>query len=80
MSLNVNPDLSHYDGIVACGLDGYAATSLHDLGVHASMSDVDRALYDTFATAFGTSGCGERLDRRALAAEHRELEDSAQMP
>ena len=51
LSLNVAPDLSHYAGIVPCGVNAQVGgiTSLAALGVHASMSDVDAALKSTFA-------------------------------
>ncbi len=48
MSLNVAPDLSHYDGIVPCGISGFGVTSLADLGVAAPMEDVDIALGRAF--------------------------------
>lgn len=47
-SLNVSPDLSHFDGIVPCGLPEYAVTSLRALGVPATMAEVDAALRETF--------------------------------
>lgn len=40
LALNVNPNLSHFDGIVPCGLREYGVTSLHDLGVRASMAEI----------------------------------------
>ncbi len=43
LALNVDPDLSHFKGIVPCGLDTYGVTSLRALGVKASMRDVDAA-------------------------------------
>jgi lipoyl(octanoyl) transferase len=52
MALNVAPDLSHYAGIVPCGISGFGVTSLADLGVQASMDEVDEALRETFAKAF----------------------------
>ena len=55
LSLNVAPDLSHYDGIVPCGIREHGVTSLADLGVPASMDDVDDALMRGFAAAFGTT-------------------------
>ena len=79
MSINVNPDLSHYEGIVACGLEGYAATSLLELGVQSSMSEVDRALMDTFGAAFGDSVCSRQANRQGRQFERREVEDSAQL-
>jgi lipoyl(octanoyl) transferase len=54
ISLNVAPDLTHYDGIVACGVADprQGVTSLHDLGVKASMADVDAALRANFDKIF----------------------------
>jgi lipoyl(octanoyl) transferase len=46
LSLNVNPDLSHFSGIVPCGLPEFGVTSLHALGVKARMEDVDAAFRD----------------------------------
>jgi lipoyl(octanoyl) transferase len=48
VSLNVAPNLDDYRGIVACGYHGYGVTSLADLGVAATMAEVDRALRDSF--------------------------------
>ncbi len=52
LSINVNPDLNHYDGIVPCGLSQYGVTSLQDLGVEATMSDMDEALIETWDEVF----------------------------
>jgi lipoyl(octanoyl) transferase len=56
MALNIDPDLEHYRGIIPCGIDpeisGHGVTSLADLGVAATMADVDAALRATFAEAF----------------------------
>ncbi len=43
LALNVNPDLSHFTGIVPCGLPEFGVTSLHALGVKATMAEVDEA-------------------------------------
>ncbi len=43
-ALNVDPDLTHFDGIVPCGLAQFGVTSLRKLGIAASMQDVDAAL------------------------------------
>jgi lipoyl(octanoyl) transferase len=51
VSLNVDPDLEHFSGIVPCGLN-VPVTSLAALGVQADMSEVDRALRSTFETVF----------------------------
>ncbi len=53
VALNVNPDLSHFAGIVPCGVRGHGVTSLADLGIAASMTDVDAALKRAFAEIFG---------------------------
>lgn len=52
ISINVEPDLSHYDGIVPCGITGYGVTSLVDLGLPVTMDDLDVALRKTFDVAF----------------------------
>lgn len=53
IALNVCPDLSHYAGIVPCGIREYGVTSLSALGVPASMADVDAALKKHFSRQFG---------------------------
>jgi lipoyl(octanoyl) transferase len=53
VSLNVDPDLDHYAGIVPCGAAGYGVTSLVDLGVPVSMPEVDAALRTEFERRFG---------------------------
>jgi lipoyl(octanoyl) transferase len=56
-SLNVAPDLSHFSGIVPCGVSEqkFGVTSLADLGRPASMPDVDQALRGAFAPLFGST-------------------------
>ena len=53
ISINVAPDLSHYDGIVPCGITDQGVTSFEDLGQLASMAEVDMALRAAFETRFG---------------------------
>jgi lipoyl(octanoyl) transferase len=55
ISVNVAPDLSHYQGILACGVaePKFGVTSLKDLGVQASMAEVDAALRTNFEEVFG---------------------------
>jgi lipoyl(octanoyl) transferase len=53
VALNVAPDLSHYRGIVPCGVSAHGVTSLAALGVTAGMAEVDAALRQAFAEAFG---------------------------
>jgi lipoyl(octanoyl) transferase len=55
VSLNVDPDLEHFSGIVPCGLCDVPVTSLAALGAPADMASVDRALRSTFAKTFGSS-------------------------
>ena len=52
ISLNVAPNLGHYDGIVPCGLDDAAVTSLRDLGLTPTMAEVDAALKYFFHQVF----------------------------
>ena len=56
LSINVEPDLSHFDGIVPCGIRDHGVTSLVDLGLPVTMADVDVALKKTFADVFPTPG------------------------
>ena len=51
LSLNVEPDLSHFDGIVPCGIRGHGVTSLVDLGLPVTMEEADAALMRTFEGA-----------------------------
>lgn len=52
VALNVNPDLSHFSGIVPCGIREHGVTSLWDLGVNASMRAVDKVMQAKFARIF----------------------------
>lgn len=53
LALNVSPDLSHFGGIVPCGIAEHGVTSLHDLGVTVSMAEVDAVLKEEFSKVFG---------------------------
>lgn len=53
ISLNVDPDLSHFDGIVPCGVTEHGVTSLADLGLPVSMIEADAALRTSFISVFG---------------------------
>jgi len=48
ISLNVDPDLEHFSGIVPCGISDHGVTSLVDLGLPVTMADLDVALRQTF--------------------------------
>ncbi|MBD3661996.1 MAG: lipoyl(octanoyl) transferase LipB [Arenibacter algicola] len=53
LALNVNPDLSHFTGIVPCGIAEHGVTSLKDLGVNATLDEVDQVLREEFEALFG---------------------------
>ncbi len=53
ISVNVEPDLTHFDGIVPCGIRDHGVTSLVDLGLPVAMEDLDIALKTTFPRVFG---------------------------
>ena len=53
VSLNVEPDLDHFGGIVPCGIQEHGVTSLVDLGVPATMDEADEALRISFRRIFG---------------------------
>jgi lipoyl(octanoyl) transferase len=53
VSLNVEPDLSHFSGIVPCGVTEHGVTSLVDLGLPVTMDEADAALKASFRQVFG---------------------------
>jgi lipoyl(octanoyl) transferase len=53
MAFNLDPELSHYDGIVPCGVTDGGVTSLADLGLIISQAELDMAIQDCFAAHFG---------------------------
>ncbi|MFC7398769.1 lipoyl(octanoyl) transferase LipB [Chelatococcus sp. GCM10030263] len=64
ISLNVEPDLGHFSGIVPCGVRQHGVTSLVDLGIPVTMPEVDQVLRATFETQFGpTATAGRDLVR-----------------
>lgn len=72
LALNVDPALEHFSGIVPCGVaePRYGVTSLHALGVRASMPEVDAVLRETFAEVFEAAGSplAYRAGKAALPA------------
>ena len=52
-AINLAPDLSHYAGIVPCGIREHGVTSLKALGIGATMEDLDRALIEVWPAVFG---------------------------
>jgi lipoyl(octanoyl) transferase len=70
IAVNLDPDLGHFQGIVPCGIESgpesdYGVTSLHDLGILASMAELDMALKGAFAEVFETSPA----ERPSVAAQ-----------
>ena len=53
MALNVRPDLSHYAGIVPCGISQFGVTSMAEMGIGARMDEVDAVLQREFERVFG---------------------------
>jgi lipoyl(octanoyl) transferase len=66
ISINVEPDLSHFDGIIPCGIRDHGVTSLVDLGLPVTMSDLDDALMRNFARRF------QGLCPAQVVAQHRD--------
>ena len=58
ISINVEPELSHFGGIVPCGITNHGVTSLVDLGLPVTMDDVDLALRATFDEVFASAPTG----------------------
>ena len=57
VSINVEPDLTHFSGINPCGIREHGVTSLVDLGLPVTMTDLDIALRATFDAAFAARSC-----------------------
>jgi lipoyl(octanoyl) transferase len=69
LAINVAPDLSHYAGIVPCGISEHGVTSLADLGLAVTMADLDAALAVTFAETFGDRERESRVDPARLSQD-----------
>jgi len=52
IAINLNPDLSHFEGIVPCGISDHGVTSLHELGLDINMNELDRVLQEKFDEVF----------------------------
>lgn len=55
IAINVEPDLSHFGGIVPCGIAGHGVTSLVDLGLPVTIDDLDDSLFAEFQAIFGAA-------------------------
>jgi len=53
LSINVEPELEHFEGIIPCGVTQHGVTSLVDLGLPVTMDDLDVALKSQFIEIFG---------------------------
>lgn len=53
VAINLEPDLDHFAGIVPCGIREYGVTSIHALGILATMAELDAALAAAWADVFG---------------------------
>jgi len=62
IAINVEPDLSHFDGIVPCGISEHGVTSMADLGLPITMDDLDVVIKDVFDEIFGVEARRMRLD------------------
>ena len=66
ISINIEPDLEHFSGIVPCGIAQHGVTSLHDLGHLVTMDEVDHVLRQQFEALFGaTELLGEPAEQLA---------------
>jgi lipoyl(octanoyl) transferase len=55
VAINLDPELEHFSGIVACGISGFGVTSLAALGLTTTMAELDGALGATFDEVFGAA-------------------------
>lgn len=53
VSVNINPELGHYDGIVPCGISEHGVTSLEQLGLNITREEFDTALQESWYEVFG---------------------------
>jgi lipoyl(octanoyl) transferase len=61
ISINVNPDLTYYEGIVPCGIKEHGVTSFNHLGLSTSMKEVDHCLKTSFQDYFSNLGKSPQL-------------------
>jgi lipoyl(octanoyl) transferase len=80
-SLNIDPDLTHFAGIVPCGVNEprYGVTSLADLGLTATMPEVDMALRAAFAALFGASVNAQILPSTENNSQRRRSAKSSEL-
>ncbi|MBE0694068.1 MAG: lipoyl(octanoyl) transferase LipB [Aquamicrobium sp.] len=79
VAINVDPDLSHFGGIVPCGIAGYGVTSLVDLGLPVTMADYDVALKAAFEEVFGqVAPAGHIAPMNSATATTKALMDTSE--
>lgn len=69
LAINVEPDLSHYAGIVPCGITSHGVTSLVDLGLPVVMGDLDNALFRALPILCAENGNSDFLSRVVSAQD-----------
>ena len=81
-ALNIEPELSHFSGIVPCGVSDprYGVTSLADLGVTVSMPQVDMVLRNTFTPLFGATIDDQTVGSTENNSPRRRRENSSVVP
>jgi lipoyl(octanoyl) transferase len=81
-ALNVEPDLSHFSGIVPCGVadQRYGVTSLADLGLTLSMAEVDMALRSAFEPLFGATRDAQAVGSTENNSPRRRNATSSRVP
>ena len=81
-AINIEPDLTHFSGIVPCGVSEprYGVTSLMDLGVTASMGEVDMALRGAFEPLFGAASDDQAVGSTENNSPRRRSANSAVVP
>ncbi len=81
-ALNVEPDLTHFSGIVPCGVSDqrYGVTSLADLGVTVSMPEVDMALRAAFEPLFGGTRDAQTVPSTENNSPRRRSANSSRVP
>jgi len=68
VSLNIDPELEHFAGIVPCGISEHGVTSLAKLGIQVMTAEVDMALRASFEEVFGVKTANERPRTKAIAS------------
>lgn len=75
ISVNVEPELAHYDGIVPCGISEHGVTSLVDLGIPVSMPEFDMELQNSFRKVFLEDGKKGTLSSRSPDASFTQIQE-----